>query len=389
MAFRLSLRLKYLSFYLLFLVVYALINYYPALRGYQALHAHYPGLAWIWLSIVFVGTGLLPGSRYLAKHLPHDAARLLMLLSNYWLGSIFYLFLMVLATDLIRLADRYFNLLPPAYKTPHPTIALVIILFIVLLQFYGTWNARNPIVKHYQLTLDKKSSKLDNLKVVMVSDIHLGWIVGLDRLNLLIEEINALNPDIVLLAGDVIDEGVDLTAEAGIPQAFRRLASRYGTFAVPGNHEYISRQVYRVGKYLDDAGVTVLRDRWIRLEDSLYLVGRDDLTRGRFTSVDRKDISDLMQGINREELPVLLMDHQPFNLDQPAQAGVDLQFSGHTHLGQFFPNNLITNAMYEQDWGYLRRESFQLIVSCGYGTWGPPIRIGNRPEIVAVAIEFK
>lgn len=359
------------------------------MRGYQALHTDYPVLAWTWLSIVFIGAALLPGSRYLAKHLPHDATRLLMLFSNYWLGIVFYLLLIVLAADLIRLADRYLNLLPTAYKTPHPVIALVIFLFIVLLQVYGTWNARNPVIKQYQLTLDKKSSKLETLQVVMVSDIHLGWIVGLDRLNLLVNDINALHPDIVLLAGDVIDEGVDLTAEAGIPQAFRRLESRYGTFAVPGNHEYISRQVYRVGQYLDDAGVTVLRDRWIMLDDSLYLVGRDDLTRGRFTSVGRKAITDLMQGINHEELPVLLMDHQPFNLVQPAQAGVDLQFSGHTHLGQFFPNNLITNAMYEQDWGYLRRENFQLIVSCGYGTWGPPIRIGNRPEIVAVAIEFK
>lgn len=384
-----SLRLKYLSFYLIFLVLYALFNYYPALRGYQALHPHYPALAWAWLIVVFIGAALLPGSRYLSKYLPHNASRLLMLLSNYWLGTVFYLFLMVLAADLIRLVDRCFNLLPPAYKTPHPAIALLIMVLIVMLQVYGSWNARKPVIRHYRLTLDKKSSKLETLQVVMVSDIHLGWIVGLDRLNQLIDDINVLNPDIVLLAGDVIDEGADLTVEAGIPQAFGRLISRYGTFAVPGNHEYISRQVYRVGQYLDAAGVTVLRDRWIRLDDSLYLVGRDDLTRGRFTTVDRKAISDLMQGINCEELPVLLMDHQPFNLDQSAQAGVDLQFSGHTHLGQFFPNNLITNTMYEQDWGYLRRDNFQLIVSCGYGTWGPPIRIGNRPEIVVVAIEFQ
>jgi len=381
--------LKYLSFYLIFLVLYALINYYPALRGYQALHTSYPGAARAWVAIVFFGTVLLPLSRYLAKSLSHAVNRLLMLTANYWLGIIFYLFLIVLAADLLRLCDRYFNLLPRAYKTPHPSIALAIFCFIIALQIYGTWNARNPVVMRYQLTLDRKSSKLEGLNVVMVSDIHLGWIVGLDRLNQLVDDINALNPDIVLLTGDVIDEGVDLAAEAGIPRAFRRLNSRYGTFAVPGNHEYISRQVYRVGQYLDEAGVTVLRDRWIRLDDSLYLVGRDDLTRGRFTSVERKGLLELMQGIDSEELPILLMDHQPYDLAQPARAGVDLQFSGHTHLGQFFPNNFITNAMYDQDWGYLRRDNFHLIVSCGYGTWGPPIRIGNRPEIVAVAIEFK
>lgn len=381
--------MKYLIFYLIFLVIYGLMNYYPALRGYQALHGSYPIFSHLWVAVVITGAVLLPLSRVLSNRLPHGLSHVLVITADYWLGIIYYLLLIVLAADLIRLADRYFNLLPAAYKMPHPIIALAIVLFISSVVVYGTWNARNPVLTHYQLTLEKKSSNLNKLNVVMVSDIHLGWVFGLDRLNQLVDNINALKPDLILLAGDIVDEGIDLAAEAGIPQAFSRLHSRYGTYAVPGNHEYISRQVYQVGRYLDSAGVTVLRDRWVKLDDSLYLVGRDDLTRGRFTQVDRQDISQLMHGIDTDKLPVLMMDHQPFHLDQPAQAGVDLQFSGHTHRGQLFPNNLITHVTYEQDWGYLCRDNFQLIVSCGYGTWGPPFRIGNHPEIVQASIEFR
>jgi len=95
-----------------------------------------------------------------------------------------------------------------------------------------------------------------------------------------------------------------------------------------------------------------------------------------------------MSEVDSERLPVILLDHQPFHLEIAEQAGVDLQFSGHTHLGQMYPNNYITRAVFEQDWGYLRKNNFQVIVSCGFGTWGPPIRIGNRPEILNVLVHF-
>ncbi len=94
-----------------------------------------------------------------------------------------------------------------------------------------------------------------------------------------------------------------------------------------------------------------------------------------------------MEGVDTSN-PVLLLDHQPQNLDEAEKLGIDLQLSGHTHKGQFFPNNLITNRIFENDWGYLHKESLQVIVSSGFGTWGPPIRIGNKPEIVEILIRF-
>jgi len=380
---------KRLLFYGAFLLLYGLINFFIALRGGQALSGSYPRLAWAWGIFVLLVSLLFPVSRWLSHLLPHEISRALIMVASYWLGAMYYLFVIILALDLVRLADRFINLLPANLKTPHPGVAAVLFGILLVLFVYGTWNACHPRIIHYDLSIAKKSSPLDKLRIVMVSDIHLGWIVGTNRLNAMVDSINPLQPDLVLLVGDIVDEGADLEAEEEIPRAFKRIKSRYGTFAVPGNHEYISGQVYRVGKFLQDAGVTVLRDRYIKVDDGFYLVGRDDLNRGGFSQNRRKDLRELLQGLDSELLPVILMDHQPFKLEEADRTGVDLQFSGHTHLGQFFPNNLITHKLYERDWGYLRKDHLQAIISCGYGTWGPPIRIGNRPEIVVADVRFK
>ncbi|WP_054694249.1 metallophosphoesterase [Syntrophomonas palmitatica] len=380
--------LKRFAFYAAFLLLYGLINAYIALRGGQAVRGSYPRLAWSWGIFVLIASLLFPVSRWLSQLLPHEISKILITAASYWLGAMYYLFFIILALDLVRLADHFINFLPADFKTPHPGVAAVMCSILLVIFSYGTWNACHPRIIHYDLSINKKSSPLDKMRIVMVSDIHLGWIVGINRLNSMVNSINSLQPDLVLLAGDIVDEGADLEAQDEIPYTFSRITARYGTFAVPGNHEYISGQVYRVGKFLQDAGVTVLRDRYIEVDNAFYLVGRDDLNRGGFSQKRRKDLRELLQGLDSELLPVILIDHQPFKLEEADQAGVDLQFSGHTHLGQFFPNNLITHKLYEQDWGYLRKDRLQAIISCGYGTWGPPIRIGNRPEIVVADVVF-
>ncbi|MDD3890657.1 MAG: metallophosphoesterase, partial [Syntrophomonadaceae bacterium] len=188
--------------------------------------------------------------------------------------------------------------------------------------------------------------------------------------------------------GDIVDEGVDLEAEQEMPAVLHSLHPQFGTYAVLGNHEYISDNAETTIGFLEQNGITVLRDQAVEIENCFYLVGRDDASRHRFNGSERLELPQIMNEVDASKLPVILLDHEPFNLGVSEQAGVDLQFSGHTHLGQIFPNNYITHAIYEQDWGYLRKNTLQLIVSCGYGTWGPPIRVGNRPEIVHVLVHF-
>jgi predicted MPP superfamily phosphohydrolase len=103
--------------------------------------------------------------------------------------------------------------------------------------------------------------------------------------------------------------------------------------------------------------------------------------------IDRKDLSTLLQGVDKK-LPIILLDHQPYNLSEAEKNGVDLQLSGHTHKGQISPGNLITKKVYEVDWGYEKKGNFNIYVSSGVGTWGPPIRTGSHSEIVDIYINF-
>ncbi|MEQ8173821.1 MAG: metallophosphoesterase [Syntrophomonadaceae bacterium] len=381
-------RLSMLVFFSIFIIIYGLSNYYIALRGWQALSSVSRTGALLWAAgVAFLALLYIIG-RFVDGKLPYSDTRAIMLGGSYWMAAWFYFLLLFASFDLLRLLSRL-PFIPAivwsdwSYRLFLASIGLVLILLI-----WGSLNAWHPVVRRYDLVLPQKSSPLNELHVVAVSDIHLGWVVDSRRLNQLVDKIRDLNPDAVFLVGDVIDEGIDPAAESLIPQALIKVQPPLGSFAILGNHEYISRQAERLKPYFLEGGVSLLRDESVKVADAFYLVGRDDRSSATFNGGARQELPALLTGIDRESLPVILLDHQPFNLHEAQVQGVDLQISGHTHLGQMFPNNLVTRAMYECDWGYLRKENLQVLVSSGYGTWGPPIRIGNRPEILDIYITF-
>ena len=134
-------------------------------------------------------------------------------------------------------------------------------------------------------------------------------------------------------------------------------------------------------------GIVVLRDQMITVAESMVIVGREDRSKRGFSGEQRKSLAEIMDGIDRS-LPILMMDHQPAKLQEAVDQGVDLQLSGHTHHGQLWPFQLITNRMYEVSWGYKKKGNTHFYVSCGVGTWGPPVRIGNTPEIMQINLTF-
>jgi predicted MPP superfamily phosphohydrolase len=381
-------RSSMLIFLLIFFTIYAIINYYIGLRGFQAFYWIHPRLAYLWAAAVALLSFIYPVGRSIAEYLPPKLVKVVIYSGSYWLAAMFYLLIILLVSDLIRLVVRKSDLLPPQMRGYYNLVLLGIFLLVVVILVYGTWNSRHPVIRDYQITLNQKSSTLKDLNVVMVSDIHLGWIVGIDRLQQMTELVNAQNPDLVLFAGDIIDEGVKLDTEQEMPAVLQALHPRLGSYAVMGNHEYISGNAEATIGFLNRAGINVLRDQVYEITNGFYLVGRDDASRHRFNGSQRQDLATVMAKVDSARLPVILMDHEPSNLEEAVQSGVDLQFSGHTHLGQVFPANYITHAVFENDWGLLQKETLQVIVSCGYGTWGPPIRIGNHPEIVRVLVHF-
>lgn len=340
---------------------------------------------WYWLVFWFISLSYLV-ARVGEKFLSKGITQFLSVIGSYWLGFIFYAFLTLLIVDFIRLINRFWPFLPNALKTG-PLAGTAVFFLVLGIVVYGAWNARNPIVHDYDLMVDKPAGNLKNLHIVMVSDVHLGTIMDSGRLNQMVKLVNAQNPDLILIAGDMIDENVERVIEQEMHTNLTQLKSRYGTYAVLGNHEYIGGHVDEAMKYLGESGVKVLKDQTVEIAGGIYLVGRDDLTGQRFGGGKRTTLESLLQVVDRSR-PIIVLDHQPSHLEEPEAAGVDLQLSGHTHQGQLFPINLITHTIFEDDFGLLQKGSFHLIVSSGFGTWGPPLRVGNKPEIIDINLRF-
>jgi len=371
------------------LLVYGLANYYVFIRGLQAispegfLRTGYIAAFWF-LAFSFVA------GRVLERLWLSPISEVLVWVGSFWLGALLYFFLIVLFFDLLRLSNTVFHFFPTGISLQMPLVrpwlfgGTIVVVFLLLAA--GYINAINPHVRTVHIHIPKNAGELTNLNAVLMSDLHLGTIVGNGRLEKIVKKANGLNPDIILLAGDILDEDLAPVIRQNLGKSLSKLYANMGVFGVMGNHEYIggSEPAYR---YLSDHGITILRDSALKISDSFYLIGREDLQKRQFVGRDRKPLDRLMQNVNHN-FPVIVLDHQPFHPESAARSGVDLMLSGHTHHGQLWPLNFITRAIYVVSHGYRKIENMHFIVSNGVGTWGPPIRIGNRPEIVHLQIRF-
>ncbi len=308
-----------------------------------------------------------------------------------WLGSLYLAFgwlcfWLFLGLDIVQGLGHLFH-----YPLPSSIELLsikVIILTVTILMIVGFIQANTTRIKKLDITIQKKSplpNQAPTLKLVVVTDIHLGTIIGrrhVKKLNRLIEKID---PAILLLPGDVVDEDIRPVIRQDLGELLKSLHPTYGTYSVTGNHEYIGGVEHAV-KYLQEHNIRVLRDEWLEV-CGLQIVGREDISSRRFTLQKRKSLDEILVGIDFNK-PVILLDHQPSRLNEAQSAGVDLQLSGHTHHGQMWPISLLTKRIFEVSWGYLRKGKTQYYVSCGFGSWGPPIRLGSHSEIIELNLHF-
>lgn len=380
-------RLNFILFISIFFSIYAAVNYYMGIRFWQAFGGLAPpqGAKIYWTVLTAMSLTYFV-SRFAGERLPDRLGNVLEMAGSYWLALLFYAFLVLVVVDLLRFIDSRTNFLPGVVKQNPAVAGLAVLAVVMAILAGGVWNARTPVVKHYDINIAKPAVGLKKLHAVVVSDLHLGSIVDRDRLDRLVRMINQRHPDIVLLPGDIIEQsGVFRKQRMG--ESLRAINSRYGVYAVPGNHEYIGGHAEGDFMLLREAGIKVLRDDYVKIGDSFYVAGRDDLAGRSFTGRSRRELAQVMEGMDRK-LPVILLDHQPYKLEEAQLNGVDLQLSGHTHQGQLFPLNYITRRIFEVDRGYLRKGDLNVIVTAGFGTWGPPVRLGNRPELVDLDIRF-
>lgn len=309
---------------------------------------------------------------------------------SWWLGAMLYLTLFFLLADLLRGLNSLFHvtdIFKFSWNSDKGRIALIVVyaLTAIVLAF-GYYNAKIPVVRNLEINVDKHLSGGPQ-RLVLVSDLHLGMMISNGRLETLVNAVNSLQPDVVLMAGDVFDEDPGPVIRNNMGDLLKNLKARQGVYAVSGNHEYYGNEA-EARKYLEDHGITVLSDSTVILPGGIVLVGRQDITGQQMSGKARKSIAELLNGVDMSK-PIVMIDHQPYKLKEVSADGVDLQVSGHTHNGQMWPFNYVTNAIFEIGYGYGKIGKTHFYVSSGYGTWGPPIRTNSRSEIVVLELKGK
>lgn len=375
--------------FIIFLVVaisiYTLINTYVYFRGFGALSGE--GRWVIFLKMFFIAVVLtFPVSIFFRNTEYCRVCNTLTIVGSVWMGAMVYFFLIALAADLVRLVQLFVPIVPQKLTADRVAFGRAVFFgsigLVAVILVAGWVNTLVLRVKPIEVTLPTLPKAHNPTTIVYVSDVHLGLIIHEKRLSAFVEKINAQHPDIIFIGGDLVDESVEGLDH--MPEILARLKAPRGIYAVLGNHEYYAGHE-KAEAFMKSAGIRVLRDEVVTLPGLVNLVGLDDPTALRFGKKKEVPLPDLMARRD-PTLPTILMFHPPIRMKEYSTYGVDLMLSGHSHHGQMFPANLITKMVYLVDYDYRRVGPMQVYVSCGLGTWGPPVRVFTHPEIVKITL---
>ena len=371
--------MKY-GFFIFILAFFLSMMAYVIFRGSQALNTSgfwkyvYIGAA-ITLFAAFI-TGMI-----FSHKMTLPVAKSITFLGNSFLIILIYLTLSFLITDFFLLFNKWFSI----FKTDVISIRFWGLLLslgtILIAMFIGNYKFNHPKTVRLEIHSEKNRPHKE-IKIVGISDIHLGVSIDKKRLKRYVEMINAEKPDLVLIAGDVIDRSIAPVISQQMDEEFRSIHAPMGIYAVLGNHEYFGEGVELVAHFLQKSGIQLLKDSAVLVQNEFYIAGRDDKI-----NPHRKELSEILQYADSSK-PIILLDHQPFNLQEAQQNKVDFQLSGHTHNGQFFPGNLFVKRMFELGYGYKKKGETHYYVSSGLGLWGPQYRIGSQSEMVVVRFRY-
>lgn len=333
--------------------------------------------------------------------------RSIKIVGNYWLGVVQYILLFVIWFDLIRIILLKWKLINEKIIHARKTFILVgILCFLVVGAFstYGVIHAKKIVVNSYQVQIDKKVDKFSNLKVALVSDLHLGYNSSLSHVKKMVKLINESDPDVVVIAGDIFDNSYEAIYKPDkIIQEIKKIKTKYGVYAVYGNHDIDEKILAgftfswkknknlndpRMTSFLEKANVKLLRDESLLIDDSFYLVGRIDYHKYGMEVEKRKTIEELVSSFDKSK-PIILIDHEPYELEEIAKAGVDLDLSGHTHNGQMFPSNVFIKFIWKNPYGLLKVDNMYSAVTSGVGVYGPNMRVGTTAEVMVLDLSFK
>ena len=365
--------ITFLIFFSIVLLIYSSVNYYIFVRGLQAfsltqsMRRWYIPVFWTVVTLFIVGS-------VLERTATSAFSEWIYRIGSFWLAMMLYLIIAVVLIDFVRLLNYFFHFLPPFSPIMKFRLGLIVLSIVSVIVIAGHINALWINVKEIPLTIHKKVTGSPEVKILMASDIHLGALIGERREKRLLDIVREQKPDLVLLCGDLVDGEIAPVLRKNLGRHLQEISTPLGVYAILGNHEYIGG-IDKTQPYLKSINIKVLIDETITLPDGIQLVGRNDRSSARGENAP-KPFAELLSGIDPAK-PLIVMNHQPFNLQEAADAKVDLHLSGHTHHGQLWPLNYITQAVFELSWGYLKKGNTNFYVSSGYGTWGPSVRVGN------------
>ena len=372
------------------LSVFIGVNYYIAWRLCQCVKPCFPRIniticsAGVCIVLILV---MLSGFLRFLLPISEKVKHALGWLGAYWMGIFIYLFLFFCAVDLLLWLGGLIKVVPvPVPSAFRQAATLTALVFTACIVCYGTYHARQIRHVTYDISFGK-DTLAEEMKLVLISDLHLGAVGSEVRLTEIVNEINRLQPDLVCISGDIFDNDYraieDPDAAAGLLQG---ITSKYGVYACLGNHD-AGETAGEMEKFLERSQVRALYDESVVIDGRLVVTGRlDPSPIGGFDKRKRRSLEGVMADVDTE-LPVVVLDHNPAGVD--AYAGIaDLILCGHTHKGQIFPGSLFTGMLFPVDYGYYRKnsDSPQVIVTSGVGTWGMPMRVGTDSEIVSIRL---
>jgi len=358
--------MKYI--FLMLPLIYICGNIYVFRHSLQAIAALplWAKITWsviFWISAfsLFISIGLRNSA------IPEIISNIMFNIGSIWMAFLLYMVLTLAVLDMSSLAIN-----PIKGKFWYATAIVTVILVL------GNITYHRPKIEHIHIDTQKQFKK-QRMRIVAVSDIHLGYGTGTKALSRYVDLINAQSPDLILIAGDMIDNSIEPLLKNPFDKELKRLSAP--VYIAPGNHEYISG-IDACMEYLSSVGITVLKDSVITLPEGIQLIGRDDRTNRKRLSLEA-----LLESTD-ESMPTIVIDHQPYDLSHTDSLCVDIQISGHTHDGQIWPLNLIIDMIYEQGHGYRKWTNTHIWVSSGLSLWGPPFRIGTHSDMAVIELSY-
>lgn len=353
-------------------------------------------------AVVYLFMALSPVIAFL---LPKSAVAIVIRrISTYWIGIMLYSLLYVVLFDLLRLIAKHTKLKNTLLFSRGSVISIgsVVVACAVATCLYGIFNARNIKVNEYSVTVNKSCGSDKHLKAVLVADLHMGYAIGVDHITNMVKKINEQNADIVIIAGDIFDNSYDgMDDPEGIKAQLKSIKSKYGVYAVYGNHDIDEKILMGFtfdwgGKQLNsekrtnfmkECNIKLINDESVLINDEFYLVGRRDTDKPGTEDGTRAEISELTKDLDKTK-PIFVLSHEPDELQKTADAGADIDFSGHTHDGQLFPGNLTIGLFWENPCGMIKKDNMYSIVTSGVGVYGTFMRVGTDAEICSIDIDF-